>query len=71
MTNSELLDALIAAVETIEWMNGCSSPARDEVETAIEEGRAVIAKYQGKDNDQSPFRNMAGHVAVHTKTSRR
>ena len=27
MTNSELLDALIAAVETIEWMNDCSSPA--------------------------------------------
>ena len=48
MTNSELLDALIAAVETIEWMNDCSSPARDEVEAAIDEGRAVIAKYQGK-----------------------
>ena len=46
MTNSELLDALISAVETIEWMNGCSSPARDEVDAAIEEGRAVIAKYQ-------------------------
>ena len=48
MTKSELFDALIAAVETIEWMNGCSSPARDEVEAAIDEGRAVIAKYQGK-----------------------
>ena len=47
MNNSELLDALISAVETIEWMNGCSSPARDEVESAIENGRAVIAKYQG------------------------
>ena len=51
MTNSELLDALISAVETIEWMNGCSSPARDEVESAIENGRAVIAKYQGNSND--------------------
>ena len=51
MTNSELLDALIAAVETIEWMNDCSSPARDEVESAIADGRAVIAKYQGKDNE--------------------
>ena len=49
MSNSELLDALIEAVETIEWMHGCSYPARDEVESAIEEGRAVIAKYQGKD----------------------
>ena len=48
MTNSELLDALIAAVETIEWMSGCNSPSRDEVEAAIDEGRAVIAKYQGK-----------------------
>ena len=51
MTNSELLDALISAVETIEWMNGCSSPNRDEVEAAIDEGRSVITKYQGKDND--------------------
>ena len=51
MTNSELLDALIAAVETIEWMNGCSSPARDEVDAEIDAGRAVIAKYQGKEND--------------------
>ena len=51
MTNSELLDALISAIETIEWMNGCSSPARDEVDAAIKEGRSVIAKYQGKDND--------------------
>ena len=42
---SELLEALISAIETIEWMNGCSSPARDEVEEAIIEGRAVIAKY--------------------------
>lgn len=49
MTNSELLDALIEAVETIEWMNGCSSPARDEVEASIEDGRAVIAKYQVED----------------------
>ena len=51
MSNSELLDALIEAVETIEWMHGCSYPASDEVKSAIEEGRAVIAKYQGKDND--------------------
>lgn len=42
----DLLDALISAVETIEWMAGCSSPDRDCVEEAIEEGRAVIAKYQ-------------------------
>lgn len=39
MTNLELLDALISAVETIEWMNGCSSPARDEVDAAIDAGR--------------------------------
>lgn len=51
MNNSELLYALISAIETIEWMNGCSSPARDEVEAEIDAGRAVIAKYQGKDND--------------------
>lgn len=51
MTNSELLNALISAIETIEWMNGCSSPARDEVDAAIKEGRSVIDKYQGKDND--------------------
>ena len=51
MNNSELLNALIDAVETIEWMNGCSSPARDEVELAIENGRAVIAKYQENSND--------------------
>ena len=42
---SELLEALISAIETIEWMNGCSSPAKDEVEEAIMDGRAVIAKY--------------------------
>ena len=48
---SELLEALISAIETIEWMNGCSSPARDEVDSAIAEGRAVIAKYHGKDNE--------------------
>ena len=29
---SELLEALISAIETIEWMNGCSSPDKDEVE---------------------------------------
>ena len=51
MNDSELLDALISAIETIEWMNCCSSPARDEVEAAIDEGRAVIAKYQGEDNE--------------------
>ena len=70
MANSELLDALIAAVETIEWMNGCGSPARDEVEAAIEEGRAVIAKYQGKDNDKSPVRNLARHLEVYPATNR-
>lgn len=43
---NELLDALISAVETLEWVAGCSSPDRDSVEEAIEEGRAVIAKYQ-------------------------
>ena len=48
MTNSELLDALIAAVETIECMKSCSSPALDEVEATIEEGRTLIAKYQGE-----------------------
>lgn len=48
MTNSELLYALIEEVKTIERMNGCSSPARDEVESAIADGLAVIAKYQGK-----------------------
>ena len=51
MTNSELLDALISAIETIEWMNCCSSPARDEIDAAIKEGRVVIIKYQGKNND--------------------
>ena len=70
MTNSELLDALISAVETIEWMNGCSSPARDEVDAAIEEGQAVIAKYQGKDNDQPPIRNLACHLEIYTKANR-
>ena len=39
---SELLEALISAIE---WMNGCSSPAKDEVEEAIKDGRAIIAKY--------------------------
>ncbi|MFM5431434.1 hypothetical protein ACET9P_11135 [Aeromonas veronii] len=43
----ELLAALEEAVETIEWMNGCSSPARNEVEEAIREGRAAIAKAKG------------------------
>ena len=42
---SELLEALIEAIETIEWMNGCSSPSRDAVEDAIKDGRAIIAKY--------------------------
>ena len=40
----ELLAALRSAVETIEWMHGCSSPASDEVEEAIREGNAAIAK---------------------------
>lgn len=43
---NELLAALVSAIETLEWMAGCSSPNRDDVEAAIEEGRAVIAKYQ-------------------------
>ncbi|OSP50050.1 hypothetical protein B7G55_19805 [Aeromonas hydrophila] len=43
----ELLEALNEAVETIEWMHGCSSPARNEVEEAIQEGRAAIAKAKG------------------------
>ena len=38
-----LLDALKSAVETIEWMHGCTAPAYDEVVKAISEGRAVIA----------------------------
>lgn len=42
---SEILEALISAIETIEWMNSCSSPDKDEVEEAIKEGRAIIAKY--------------------------
>lgn len=42
---SELLEALISAIETIEWMNGCSSPNKDEVEEAIMDGRAVIARF--------------------------
>ena len=40
-----LLEALIAAVETIEWMNGCTSPNTDDVEEAIREGGAAIANY--------------------------
>ena len=43
----ELLDSLRSAVETIEWMHGCSSPASDEVEEAIREGNATIAKAKG------------------------
>lgn len=43
----ELLAALRSAVETIEWMHGCSSPASDEVEDAIREGNATIAKAKG------------------------
>lgn len=43
----ELLAALRSAVETIEWMHGCSSPASDEVEKAISEGNATIAKAKG------------------------
>lgn len=66
MTNSELLDALISAVETIEWMNGCSSPARDEVDAAIEEVRAVITKYQeSMNNDQSQIHNLARDMEIH------
>ena len=43
----ELLTALEDAVETIEWMNGCSSPAVDEVEKAIREGNSAISKAKG------------------------
>jgi protein tyrosine phosphatase (PTP) superfamily phosphohydrolase (DUF442 family) len=43
----ELLEALNEAVETIEWMNGCSSPARNVVEEAIRDGLAAIAKAKG------------------------
>ena len=43
----ELLAALEDAVETIEWMNGCSSPAVDEIERAIREGNSAIAKAKG------------------------
>ena len=43
----ELLVALKDAVETIEWMYGCSSPASDEIEKSISEGNAVIAKAEG------------------------
>ncbi|MDM5132948.1 hypothetical protein OB962_18415 [Aeromonas piscicola] len=45
----ELLEALKEAVETIEWMYGCSSPARGEIEEAIREGNAAIAKAKGGD----------------------
>ena len=43
----ELLAALEDAVETIEWMNGCISPAVDEVEKAIREGNSAISKAKG------------------------
>lgn len=43
----DLLAALEDAVETIEWMNGCSSPAVDEVEKAIREGNSAISKAKG------------------------
>lgn len=46
MDNTELLEALISAVETLEWINGCSSPNSDGIEEAIKEGREIIAKYQ-------------------------
>lgn len=45
----ELLEALKEAVETIEWMHGCSSPARGEIEQAIREGNTAIAKAKGGD----------------------
>lgn len=45
--SDELLAALNEAVETIEWMHGCSSPARNEVEEAIQDGLAAIAKAKG------------------------
>lgn len=47
MDNTELLEALISAVETLEWINGCSSPNRDGIEEAIKEAREIIAKHQG------------------------
>ena len=43
----ELLAALEDAVETIEWINGCTSPAVDEIEKAIREGNSAIAKAKG------------------------
>ncbi len=37
-----LRKALTSAVETIEWMHSCTSPADDEVEQAIQDGRTAI-----------------------------
>ena len=42
-----LRNALVSAVETIECMHGCTSPASDEVERAIQDGRTAL-KEAGK-----------------------
>ena len=49
-TAPDLLSALENALETIEWMYGCSSPADSEVEIAIAETRAAIANAKGAKN---------------------
>ena len=40
------VEALYSAVQTMEWMHGCSAPADDEVEKAIREGKQALVATQ-------------------------
>ena len=44
----KLLAALKDALDTVEWMHGCTAPADDEVERAIREASAAIAEVEGE-----------------------
>lgn len=43
---TDILKALQSALETIEWMNGCTSPAQDEIDKAILEAKKAIAEHK-------------------------
>lgn len=47
----ELVRALQSAVDTIEWIYGCTEPATDEIEKAIRNGKEALAKAKGAKHD--------------------
>lgn len=39
-----LTSAMRELIDTLEWVQGCSSPAEDEIQRAIDEAKEVLIK---------------------------